>query len=698
MARLVAVGVLADEARHVAHEAHALRPLGLREERVQPLHERGASAHRRDEPFGVLQDVPGVLEGVALGEVVGCVVVVAEAERIEGRAPGPVRVLAAHEAEGRVEDVLPEGGARAETGLVAPSEQAAELRRAPVVEPAFKRAAHAFALDPVERVVAVAVVERPVLLDLRASERIDVRDREGVRHGLEREIDVEGAEALAVGVDDHGDRVVADHAVRLPAEVGDDGQEAHRPVVGEHRIDEAVHALRHGERVERVRGAEGVPEREAGVVGAGRRGGDLRVAAAIAPVNVRKVVRLEEEVVEGGVERGALRGGCARDREAPEKRGPLRPRGADNFVEAPPLGLGGVVLRRPRLVHRGYRGLHDKRSARRELQHPARALLAGVRLRERRRLRPRPVEDDLPVDAAPQPGMRAPPARQRRMGGVQVVRERDDRAFHVVRVHPLEIDEQLHGAAGGKGVAVDADARRRGQLGRHARVRERDGVEAGAALLRADVLGQLPRAGIGVRKVVRERQKPHIRKVRATRAAQMGLGEAVDERILPHVARTVVPVAEARVGTRLHERKRARRPRERVPAIGAADARIHAVNRRRRRRKARQRHAQHHERSRPRPVPSVPRLLHAHVLLGETVYHISAGCRTWRGNRGTAEGRHRARTRQARPSRICAKPSGFALFGRDGPVPSACAHRQDAASSSIVSTCSLPYFASTFFV
>ena len=75
-----------------------------------------------------------------------------------------------------------------------------------------------------------------------------------------------------------------------------------------------------------------------------------------------------------------------------------------------------------------------------------------------------------------------------------------------------------------------------------------------------------------------------------------------------------------------------------------------------------------------------------------------AGCRTWRGNRGTAEGRNRAWTRQARPSRICAKPSGFALFGRDGPVPSACAHRQDAASSSIVSTCSLPYFASTFFV
>ena len=146
----------------------------------------------------------------------------------------PAGVLAAHEADLLVEHVLPVSGALPEERLVAAAEGLAELRRAPVVEAALERAAHALAANPVARIVAVAVVEVPILLDLAPPERIRVQHGKRVRDSLEGEVHVEAAEALLVGVHDHGDGMVADHAVRLPAEVRDHGEETERPVVPEH--------------------------------------------------------------------------------------------------------------------------------------------------------------------------------------------------------------------------------------------------------------------------------------------------------------------------------------------------------------------------------------------------------------------------------------------------------------------------------
>ena len=78
------------------------------------------------------------------------------------------------------------------------------------------------------------------------------------------------AEALEIGVDDHRDRVVADHAVGFLAAVGPDrevaGIGAREPVVRQAGLDEVVDPVRLHEGEERVLGAERVPERKFGVV------------------------------------------------------------------------------------------------------------------------------------------------------------------------------------------------------------------------------------------------------------------------------------------------------------------------------------------------------------------------------------------------------------------------------------------------
>ena len=284
-------------------------------------------------------------------------------------------------------------------------------------------------------------------------------------------------------------------------------------------------------------------------------------------------------MVERGVERGALLVRGVRHLEAIEQFAPLCARRVADFLERPPLRLGGVVLRRAVLVHGGDRRLRDERRARRKLQHPPLAPLLRVGLRQEARVRPRTVEHDLPADAALEPGMRAASADDRGARRIEPVRELHDGTRHVAGVDPLEVDEHLHGLAGGVRVAVHAHARRRRELHGHARVGEGDRVEAGASLLRTKVLREAPRARIGRGEVVRERQQTHVGEVRTPRAAQVGLREAVDAGILPHVAGAMVPVAESRVGTHLNQRERARRARKRVPAIRAADQRVHGVER-----------------------------------------------------------------------------------------------------------------------
>ena len=110
-------------------------------------------------------------------------------------------------------------------------------------------------------------------------------------------------------------------------------------------IDEERHLIGVDEGVGRVRGAVGVPKREAGVVMlAGGKGVDLVIHAAVLAVDVVEERRAEREVIEGGVEDllvGVVGGLYVDLRE-------LGPPGGvgfrADFVEVPGIALGPEVF------------------------------------------------------------------------------------------------------------------------------------------------------------------------------------------------------------------------------------------------------------------------------------------------------------------------------------------------------------------
>ena len=582
VARLVAVRVLSDEARHVEDESRPLGLLRLHEERVELLRESRRAAEHRDESLGVLHHVPRVLPGVAFREVVRRARAVSEARGIERRAPRALRVAPAHEAERLVEHVAPVRRPLAEERRVLLlAELLRHLRGAPVVVRALERARHALALDLVERVVAVLVEQVPALLAAAV-----VLLAQGVADRLVRLGGVEPAEALQVGVHDRRHRVRADHALVVLAPERPDRQVARRLVVLHHRGDEPRHVLGREERVERMRGAEGVPQRERGVVVAKRGCAHLVVRAAVASVDVRDVVRVDEEVVERGVEVRHLVGVALRPHAA-EEVVPLRARLRAHAVEVPAGNLGGKVAARARQIDGGERHLHEQRAARRhvEVEDAPHGLLGGILLRQLGHGRRRLAELHHVGELAVHPQAVAVASRHahvvlhggRRLGHVRVQRLR------VAHDAPLRVDEHVRARAQER-EAVDRRMRRHRHLHLHAVIRERHAVVAGRGRLRR--LRERARVRLAVTRAG-ERHHEDVAEVGTPRAAEVRLREAENVRVGVAVAARVVPAEVAGVGSGLHEAEWVRRGGEAVSVEGAADGRVdmaREVLRRRRKR------------------------------------------------------------------------------------------------------------------
>ena len=273
-----------------------------------------------------------------------------------------------------------------------------------------------------------------------------------------------------------------------------------------------------------MRRAEGVP--------GGKRGVEGLVAG------IGNVVRLDEEVVEGGVE-VALLVVAALDRHAGEHLRPLRVRGSCDAVEVPAGHLRGEVARGVgNAAQRGERDLHHERLARRRAEVEDEILLRQERPGELHlegvgALDP-VVDDDLPGDAGP--------AVRRDVYGADAVG-----SGLAPRYAPARVDEKAALRALRIGNAVDGAALGRGGLDLCA-AGQRDGVEAGLRALARLVVGHRP--GNGLR---RKGKDPHVAEVGTASAVEMGLREAVDRLVFVTVAGAVRPVSVARVGAGLDE-------------------------------------------------------------------------------------------------------------------------------------------------
>ena len=109
------------------------------------------------------------------------------------------------------------------------------------------------------------------------------------------------------GIGQHGDGVVAYHAVVVLTPEVPDGEVAVGAVVQHHVAHELGGHVGRNECVERMGGAEGVPEAEGAVVGLSLGHlAYLEVRVHVASVNVAHRVGLHQDVVQPGVEDGLL--------------------------------------------------------------------------------------------------------------------------------------------------------------------------------------------------------------------------------------------------------------------------------------------------------------------------------------------------------------------------------------------------------
>ena len=296
----------------------------------------------------------------------------------------------------------------------------------------------------------------------------------------------------------------------------------------------------------------------------------LAVRAAVAAVDVRDVVRLDEEPVERGVERGQFRvrplGVHARKRPLPC----VGSRRADT-VEIEVRHLGGEVPLRAVDAHERIADLDDERRAVGEVEaeRKARRLFAfGLR----GQLLPR---DDWMVERDDVGVLARDPARAHRRAdhasALDARVAREDRLFKFLPADaPLAVDEQRRLARVRE--AVDGAVRRGGRLRADTARVERDGVVARLAELRL-----LAEGGRDVgRRLARERHEPQVAEVPASRSAQVRLREAENAVVLVAVARTVAVALASRVGRRLDQPERIRRAGERVPIASGADLRPHS--------------------------------------------------------------------------------------------------------------------------
>ncbi len=403
---------------------------------------------------------------------------------------------------------------------------------------------------------------------------------------LEGVLAVDTRDVLHDGVGHDDDTRVADHAVGLVAPQVPDRQAPLLVGDGDHRIDDLGHALRLQDRQQRHLGPVGIPQREDRVGRTVRRHAHLAVGAAVRAVDVAEGRRSDQRVVKGRVEdrAGRLVGGLD-----PHLRQLVVPRPSGRFgrrCEVPAGKLRGEVLRGALDAHGRQSHLHEQLLALRRVE-----LDAGIARRDRRRLRFDRLARLLVADRLRgfrelghevdllilRPARRVTPAGETRL----VVREEEARIGGLVPAAAvLEVED--HGGIIGRRerVAVHADARGGGELGRDAVAGQRHGVVAGLRdLLRAVGIGPQARCRIllraaGADDIARDGHHRDVEQVADARTAQVRVREADDRRVALVVARAPVPRLGNARRTYLHHAEGHVGPHEDMAVTARADLRI----------------------------------------------------------------------------------------------------------------------------
>ena len=284
---LIALRILADDTSDAS--VQGLLIVGhIGKQGIQGIPKRFLPAHERGQARDVVRDEEAVLPGRCLRVVAGA------GKRVEGRGPGPVRVLAPHESGRRVEDLpVAERAAVVFRGEIGLTQGFGHPGDAPVIVGEFQRLRDGLDLP---------VGGNPAVLKIELGS-IDIGLVGRSHHRREGPLAVKAADASEPGVGDDRDAVVADHAAGLVAGEGPDREFPAAVVVVQHAADHVIDEVRVQQGFQRVPGPERVPERERGIEVAAFR--QLAVPARLVPVTPVEVVDAvgrDEGVVEARVE------------------------------------------------------------------------------------------------------------------------------------------------------------------------------------------------------------------------------------------------------------------------------------------------------------------------------------------------------------------------------------------------------------
>ena len=295
MAGLVAVGILADDARDIHAPVRHVRI--LREQIVQSADERLAPAVQFHHARNIVEDREHVLPRIGLGKIPGGVGVAGGnflgIERLE---EGAIRLGRAEKPRLGIEHILKTlRTLREQLRVVGFAQRLGHLGDAPVIVGEFQRPRGGLRLPRHERNVAVFLVF-PLT--------VAVAHRRGA-HRLIGRLRVKTVKTLFKGVVNHRHRMKSDHAIRLIAGKRPHGQQmpVGLRVKGQQTAHKAIHPFRLHERQQRMLRPESVPQREGGIVLEVFTGVNLLVGAAIRAVRI---------VVQGGRQHGVVHGGVKR--------------------------------------------------------------------------------------------------------------------------------------------------------------------------------------------------------------------------------------------------------------------------------------------------------------------------------------------------------------------------------------------------
>ena len=310
------MGVLAYAAGYVRLGAAGSALRGL-EQAVQTLQEGFCAAKGLNQSGHVLGHEERVLPGVGLG------VVVVYLAGVEGGKPAAVQACA-HEAGGRVEHVAPVlRRAHVLFIILLPPEIFGDLRHAPVVISELECLGDAFVLVVTQHQAVAAEAFHAVFGPQRTR-----------HHGLVRLLHVESGDAAGDCVGYDGSRIVAYHAVCLPA-----GQLPHRQLAvlfvnRYHGTDEVGAAFRLDLKQQRMLAPECVPGREYGVTLPSVGCVDLPVHAPVAAVGVGIKRRVDAGMIQRRIEAPLVLAVLPGAPELAQIRLPLRPGGFPEPVQA----------------------------------------------------------------------------------------------------------------------------------------------------------------------------------------------------------------------------------------------------------------------------------------------------------------------------------------------------------------------------